>query len=117
MGVSLGNAVACGGGKMVGAVRPRGPGLIGRTGSKYWVSGVLASTGARLSIDELGSVFGNGVSPYVGMVVLWSDEAGVWPDEMVGEGDGRLCDLRGVAVGDGRVKNLFNLSPSVSFCS
>ena len=64
LGISagLGEAVTLGA-RIIGTVRLRGPGLIGRTGSKYCASGVFASTGASVSIEALGSAFGNGVSP------------------------------------------------------
>src|ERR1700751_5444186 len=116
--ISLGKAVACGGGNIV-ALRLGGPGLIGRTGSKYCVSGGFVAVGAKGSSATLDSTLGNGVSAYVGIVALCSAEAGVSPAYGVGEGELLLCDLRGVgvAVGDGRVKSFFNLSPSVSFCS
>lgn len=46
-----------------GAVRPRGPGLIGRTGSKYCGSGVSAGIGSKLSVEIVAAGDGDGVSP------------------------------------------------------
>ena len=55
------------------------------------------------------------VSSAEGVIV----ETGVSVGDAVSDGELRLCDFRGVGVGDGagRAKSFFNLSPSVSFSS
>lgn len=80
--VSLGTGGICGAGTILGKLRSGGPGLIGRTGSKYWVRGGDAAW--MVSV-------GSGVSPYDGI-----------GDAPSSDGDG-VSDEIGVGVGDGEL--------------
>jgi hypothetical protein len=137
--IGVGVAVVVGTGGVFGATiifglalrRERGPGLIGRTGSKYWVRpsparvGVLVSaadgTGVGVSLgcpvtvaitDGDGVIDGSGVPPGEEVGVSFADGDG----ETVGVGEA-LFFFRCFRVGAGRTKSFFNLLPNVSSCS
>ena len=89
VGVMVGTGIVCG--VLITCVCEWGPGLIGRTASKFCQSGVRASTGDSVSIDAFASGLGTGVSPYEGTAGALAS----------GEGELLRCDLLGVGVGVG----------------
>lgn len=108
--------------------RERGPGLMGRTASKYWVRPFPARLGVLVSATD-GA--GGGVSLGCAVAVALIDGDGVIDGSGVslgGEVDVSLADGDGVivgvddaffffrcfGVGVGRTKSFFNLSPNVS---
>ena len=125
IGVVFGAAIIFG----LGLLRDRGPGVIGRTASKYCVFpsparlGVLVSAGAGGDVslgcavavtltDGDGAIDGDRVPP--------GDEDGVSLTVGVGVIVGVGEDLflfRCFGVGAGRTKSFFSLSPNVSSCS
>jgi hypothetical protein len=108
--------------------RERGPGLIGRTGSKYCVSLCSARVGI---LDSAAAGTGGGVSRGCAVAVALTDGDGVIDGsgvplgEEIGvslaDGDGVIVGggeafffFRCFGVGVGRTKSFFNLSPNVS---
>jgi hypothetical protein len=127
IGVDFGAAIIFG----LGLRRERGPGLIGRTASKYCVRlsaarvGVLvsvaegAATDASLGctvavapIDTDGVIDATGVSPGEEVDVSLAGRVGA----TVGVGEA-LRLFRGFGVGVGLTKSFLSLSPNVSSCS
>jgi hypothetical protein len=115
----------------LGLRRERGPGLIGRTASKYCVRPSPARVGVLSSAAD-GA--GGGVSFGCAVAVALTDGDGVIDgsgvplSEEVGvsfaDGDGvtdgageAFFFFRGFGVGVGRTKSFLNLSPNVSSCS
>jgi hypothetical protein len=119
--VATGVVVAC----FTGARRDRGPGLIGRTGSKYcgarcWTGcgcdGLTVIVGWALSLgcgvtDAVGEIEAPGLS----LGEAFGDSVG----DAVAVGDRGIVRFLffGFGFGVGRTKSFFSLSPSVSFCS
>ena len=115
----------------LGLRRERGPGLIGRTASKYCVRPSPARAGVLVSAAD-----GAGVSVSLGCAVAVAiidgdgviDGSGVPLGEEVSvsfaDGDGVIVGVREAffffrcfGVGAGRTKSFLNLSPNVSSCS
>ncbi|HWY50149.1 MAG TPA: hypothetical protein VNW72_01575 [Chthoniobacterales bacterium] len=111
--------------------RERGPGLIGRTGSKYCVWPCSARVGV---LDSTAAGAGGGVPRGCAVAVVLTggdgliDGSGVPLGEEVGvslaDGDGVIVGvgevfffLRGFGVGVGRTKSFFSFSPNDSPCS
>jgi hypothetical protein len=137
--IGVGVAVAVGIGVVFGARiifglglrRERGPGLIGRTASKYCVRPSPARVGVLVSgADGAGSGVSFGCAVAVALTdgdgvidgsgVPLDDEVGVSlaDGDGVTDGDGEaFFFFRGFGVGVGRTKSFLNLSPNVSSCS
>ena len=137
--IAVGVAVVVGTGVVFGANiifglglrRERGPGLIGRTASKYCVrssparAGVLVSAadGAGVGVSlgcAVAVAITDGDGGIVGSGVPLGEEAGV----SFADGDGVIVGVgevffffRCFGVGAGRTKSFFILSPNVSSCS
>ena len=127
LGVVFGAAIIFG----LGLRRDRGPGVIGRTASKYCVFrspgrlGVLVSAAAGAGGDvSLGCAVAVTLTEGDGAIdgdrVPLGEEGGVSPSDGVGVivGVGEVFFFfRCFGVGAGRTKSFFSLSPNVSSCS
>jgi hypothetical protein len=115
----------------LGLRRECGPGLIGRTASKYWVRPPPARVGG---VSSAGDGASGGVSLGCAIAVALTDGDGVIEGSGVPLGEeagvsftvgGGVTDgvgeafffFRGFGVGVGRTKSFLNLSPNVSPCS
>ena len=127
IGVDFGAAIIFG----VELRRERGPGLIGRTASKYCVRPSAARVGVRVSVAD-GAAAGASLGCAVAVAPIDADgvidATGVSPGEEVDVslagkvgatvGVGEALRLgRGFGVGVGLTKSFLSLSPNVSSCS
>ena len=129
--IGVGVAVVVGSGVVFGVrmilgvelLRERGPGLIGRTGSKYcvWLCsarvGILDSAAAGAGGGAVAVALADGDGVIDGSGVPLGEEIGV----SLPDGDGVIVGVveaffffRCFGVGVGRTKSFFNLSPNVS---